>query len=217
MLLENQNPGTPEIEIIFHDKDIVVVNKPSMLLSVPGRGAHKQDSLITRMALDFPDILTVHRLDWETSGLSVLALNKAVHRHLSIQFQNRQVHKNYIAEVYGVPEQLRGEINLPLRCDWENRPKQIVDFTQGKAAQTFWQQISHCGHTSRLLLTPITGRSHQLRVHLKSIHLPILGDRLYAPPIAVKMAARLLLHASKLSFIHPVQNQRVEFISESPF
>lgn len=206
-----------EIEIIYHDKDIVVVNKPSKLLSVPGRGKHKQDCLVTRLACEFPDILTVHRLDWETSGLSVFALNKAVHRHLSIQFQNRRVSKNYMAVVYGVPEQQQGEINLALRCDWENRPRQIVDHQQGKASQTYWQLISHTRQTSQLLLTPVTGRSHQLRVHLKSIDLPILGDPLYAPPEALQMAERLLLHASRLSFTHPVLNKQVKFFSEPPF
>ena len=210
-------PKDLDIEIIYQDDELVVVNKPSMLLSVPGRCRHKQDSLVTRLAREFSEILTVHRLDWETSGLSVFARNKAVHRHLSIQFQNRQVSKNYIAEVYGVPDQKQGEINLPLRCDWENRPKQIVDFTQGKDSQTYWQLLCHTDLCSRLLLTPVTGRSHQLRVHLQSINLPILGDTLYAPAYAVQIAERLMLHANRLAFTHPIQNKPLEFFSDPPF
>lgn len=188
-----------------------------MLLSVPGRGVDKQDCLISRLAKNYPDILTVHRLDWETSGLTVLALDKDIHRHLSRQFQERQVKKNYIAVVYGQPEADKGEINLPLRCDWENRPRQIVDHEQGKASQTFWECLERNEHSSRILLTPVTGRSHQLRVHMLSIGHPILGDPLYAPPQALEMSNRLLLHACRLEFTHPQTCKQVEFYSIPPF
>lgn len=206
-----------EIEIIYADDALVVANKPSMLLSVPGRGADKQDCLISRLRVDFPSILTVHRLDWETSGLIVLALSKEVLRHLSRQFQERQVHKNYTAVVYGTPDKDSGEINLPLRCDWENRPRQIVDYQQGKAAQTFWQSLSSETNATRLLLTPVTGRSHQLRVHMQAIGHPILGDRLYAHAEAFAMSERLLLHATRLEFTHPKNKKTLKFYSRPPF
>ena len=204
-------------EIIYADDYLVVANKPTMLLSVPGRGEDKQDCLINRLMTDFPGILTVHRLDWETSGLSVLALNKEIHRHLSRQFQEREVKKQYTAIVYGHPDKDRGEINLPIRCDWENRPRQIVDLDQGKPSQTFWECLKRYEKSSRILLTPVTGRSHQLRVHMQSIQHPILGDRLYAHPEAFTMAERLLLHATRLEFVHPVTEKFVSFYSPAPF
>lgn len=222
-----------EIDIIYADKHLVVVNKPTLLLSVPGRGDDKKDCLISRLAIKFPGILTVHRLDWETSGLTVLALNKDSHRHLSHQFQEHQVHKIYSAIVYGKPEKQSGEINLPLRCDWDNRPRQRVDYKQGKASQTYWQVINQeLAHTlkqslkqslkqkeqsTRLLLTPITGRSHQLRVHLSAMGHPVLGDPLYAHPKALDMAERLLLHATRLEFTHPHNNALLKFYSHPAF
>lgn len=206
-----------DIEILFTDKDLVIATKPTMLLSVPGRGPDKQDCLANRLAEEFPGILIVHRLDWETSGVMVFALNKSTHRHLSRQFQERQVKKNYTAIVYGQMEKTQGEINLPLRCDWDNRPRQIVDHQQGKASQTFWQCLEMANNTSRLLLTPITGRSHQLRVHMQAIKHPILGDPLYAHSEALGMSKRLLLHASLLQFRHPHSNQILQFQSIPPF
>ncbi len=206
-----------EIEIIYADDYLVVANKPTLLLSVPGRGEDKQDCLISRLSVKFPAILTVHRLDWETSGLTVLALNKDIHRQLSRQFQEREVNKEYVAVVYGQPEQDLGEINLPLRCDWENRPRQIVDPVQGKASQTYWQCLERLSDRSRLLLKPVTGRSHQLRVHLQQLGHPILGDPLYAHPQALNMAERLLLHASQLEFKHPAKREMVKFCSPVPF
>ncbi len=212
--------STEAIPIIYADDCFVVVNKPTLLLSVPGRGAEKQDCLISRLAVDYPGILTVHRLDWETSGLTVLALNKDCHRHLSRQFQERQVSKAYTAVVYGKPENNSGEINLPLRCDWENRPLQIVDHEQGKSAHTVWQKLPSdktAENSTRLLLTPTTGRSHQLRVHMLAMGHPILGDPLYAYPDAVAMSPRLLLHACRLEFSHPQTGSPVKFNSPAPF
>ena len=209
------------IEIIYADEFLVVVNKPTLLLSVPGRGEEKKDCLISRLAVEFPNILTVHRLDWETSGLTVLALNKEIHRHLSRQFQERRVHKNYTAIVYGKPGKESGEISLPLRCDWENRPRQIIDHEQGKASQTYWQTLNQTPNqehnSTRLLLTPITGRSHQLRVHMLAMGHPILGDPLYAHQEALSMAERLLLHATRIEFTHPKSNVVIQFYSEAPF
>lgn len=211
------------IDIIYEDEYLVVVNKPTLLLSVPGRGEDKQDCLIRRLEEKYPGILTVHRLDWETSGLTVLALDKDCHRFLSQQFQERLVHKSYTAVIYGQPEQSQGEINLPLRCDWENRPLQIVDHQQGKAAQTFWQIIQPpmgpCpkNNTSRMLLTPITGRSHQLRVHMLALGHPIIGDPLYAHSEALNKSERLLLHATQLEFTHPQHKTRLKLQSSPPF
>ncbi len=209
--------STEAIDIIYADKFLVVVSKPALLLSVPGRGEEKQDCLISRLRSDFPDILTVHRLDWETSGLTVLALNKEIHRHLSRQFQERQVHKHYTAVVYGKPTTDNGEVNLPLRCDWENRPRQMVDHQQGKPSQTHWQVIDYSKNTTRLRLTPITGRSHQLRVHMLALGHPIIGDPLYAYPEALNLAERLLLHATHLKFTHPGTNKQIEFYCRCPF
>jgi len=215
--------STEKIRIIYADQSLIVVNKPHLLLSVPGRGIDKQDCLISRLSNDYHGILTVHRLDWETSGLTVLALNKEVHRHLSRQFQERRVAKQYTAIIYGQPKSNRGEINLPLRCDWENRPLQIVDQQQGKSAQTFWKLLSaedhikHYAHSKRILLMPITGRSHQLRVHMQAIGHPIIGDPLYAHKKALSLAPRLLLHATFLEFEHPENNTRIHFSSPPPF
>jgi tRNA pseudouridine32 synthase/23S rRNA pseudouridine746 synthase len=211
------------IDIIYEDEYLLVVNKPSLLLSVPGRGEDKQDCLISRLREKYPSILTVHRLDWETSGLTVLALDKDSHRFLSRQFQERQVHKSYTAVIYGQPEQDKGEINLPLRCDWDRRPLQIVDHEQGKAAQTFWQIIKPAigpspeNNTARILLTPTTGRSHQLRVHMLALGHPIIGDPLYAPPEALSKAERLLLHATQLEFTHPQHKTQLKLKSAPPF
>ncbi len=205
------------IEIIYLDEYLLIANKPTLLLSVPGRGEDKQDCLISRLAVRYPSILTVHRLDWETSGLTVLALDKETHRNLSRQFQERQVKKEYIAVVYGRMENTKGEINLPLRCDWENRPRQIVDHQKGKASQTYWEYLDGTELDSRILLTPTTGRSHQLRVHLQQTGHPILGDPLYAHTEALAMSERLLLHASRLSFSHPVTGKMLSFSSAPPF
>ena len=205
------------LEPVFADDHIVVVSKPTLLLSVPGRGPDKQDCVVSRLQRDFPGIRIVHRLDWETSGLLVLARNREAHRELSRQFEAREVEKNYIAVVHGRVAGERGEVDAPLRCDWPNRPRQMVDYGQGKPSLTRWHCLERSARSSRLLLTPVTGRSHQLRVHLLSIGHPILGDGLYAHDQAYRMAGRLLLHASSLSFSHPASGERVEFASPVPF
>jgi tRNA pseudouridine32 synthase/23S rRNA pseudouridine746 synthase len=146
-----------------------------------------------------------------------MAMNKAAHRHISKQFELRQTRKSYIAEVYGQVEQESGEIDLPLICDWPNRPKQMVDHTRGKSAQTHWQVLNRQKSKTRLELTPITGRSHQLRVHMLSIGHPILGDRLYAHEQALSMSSRLLLHAQTLSFTHPQLQQTMTFECPAAF
>lgn len=205
------------ITVHYADDDILIVEKPTLLLSVPGRGPEKQDCLLSRLQPEYGEVLAVHRLDWETSGLMVLARNKAAHRHLSRQFQEREVEKRYIAVVHGQVEADRGEVDLPLICDWPNRPKQKVDFEHGKPSLTRWELLQRGHDFSRLLLSPVTGRSHQLRVHLLSMGHPILGDPLYGEGKALAMAERLLLHAKWLQFCHPSCNKVMEFESLPSF
>jgi len=209
-----------DIEVTFLDQDIIVVEKPSMLLSVPGRGADKYDSVTTRLQQQFPDLGVVHRLDWETSGVMVFARHKEALRHLNRQFMQRLVKKEYQARVFGLLIG-EGKIDVPLRCDWENRPRQMVDFEQGKKSLTHWQCIAtesaQNEKISRLKLMPETGRSHQLRVHLLHLRHPILGDPLYAHDKALNMTDRLQLHATRLKFNHPKTNQEVCFQSACPF
>ncbi len=201
----------------YQDEQIVLAEKPSMLLSVPGRGPEKQDSVVNRLAESFPGIREVHRLDWETSGLLLLARTAEAHRELSRQFREREVAKRYCAVVYGEMEQEAGEVNLPLRCDWPNRPRQMVDPDEGKPSLTRWRLLQRGDGRSRVELFPVTGRSHQLRVHMLAINHPILGDPLYAPPEALAMAERLLLHAEYLAFSHPADGRAMAFTSPAPF
>ncbi len=207
-------------QIVYQDNDLIIIEKPSLLLSVPGRGIEKFDSVTTRLQQLFKEIHVVHRLDWETSGLMVFARNKATQKALNIQFMNRLVDKQYLAIVYG-KLQKKGMIDFPLIADWEKRPKQKVDYQKGKASTTFWQTLEVIKKEnyflSRILLTPITGRSHQLRVHLAALSHPIIGDPLYAKPIAINLASRLLLHASFLAFKHPTSQQDISFRSKCPF
>ncbi len=197
--------------IHYADQDIVIANKPSGLLSVPGRGPEKHECLLSHLQVTYPEIKIVHRLDMDTSGLMVLALSAEVHRQLSRQFQERETAKTYQAICAGMPSTQHGSINLPMRCDWERRPLQMIDFKQGKSAETHWQVLQQNSSEFLVELTPITGRSHQLRLHMKSLGHPILGDNLYADPIALKMSARLLLHATSLSFTHPIKGEWLEF------
>ena len=210
-------PTSPYLDIKYQDEDFLILNKPSGLLSVPGKAPEHKDSLQFRVQRVLPTATIVHRLDMATSGLLVMALNKAAHRHISKQFELRQTQKSYIAVVFGQIEQESGEIDLPLICDWPNRPKQMVDHTRGKSAQTHWRVLNRQESSTRLELTPITGRSHQLRVHMLSIGHPILGDRLYAHDEALGMSSRLLLHAQTLSFKHPQLEQTMTFNCPVPF
>jgi len=204
-------------EILYRDEVIVVVNKPTMLLAVPGRGADKQDSVVSRLAVHYPGIREVHRLDWETSGVMLLARTPEAHRELSRQFREREVTKRYVAMVYGELAEKVGEIALPLRCDWPNRPRQMVDPEQGKPSLTRWRLLTVEAKSSRVELTPVTGRSHQLRVHMMALGHPILGDRLYASAEALAQAKRLLLHAKQLSFHHPLSGNPLIIESPVPF
>ena len=211
------NAGTEASNILFADDEIVVVNKAADLLSVPGRGEAKQDCLWRRVQQHFPTARIVHRLDYATSGVMVLALNAQSHRNLSIQFQDRKTAKSYQAVIAGNLQQQSGSVNQPLRCDWDNRPLQIIDHQQGKTALTHWRVIERLDDASRVELTPVTGRSHQLRVHMQFLGHPILGDRFYASAPQIARSERLLLHAQTLSFSHPVSGETVTFTSPVPF
>ena len=212
-------PVAPGYALIHADTALIVVNKPSGLLSVPGRGPDKQDCLITRVQLDYPDALIVHRLDYDTSGLLVLARGKLMHRQLSILFQERQVDKRYVAVVGGRLTPESGEVDLPLIVDWPNRPRHIVDFSIGKPSLTRYRVLSYDaqGDCSRVALTPETGRTHQLRVHMQALGHPILGDSLYADAERLNQADRLLLHAELLTFAHPQNGDALEFACPPPF
>ncbi len=203
--------------VIFSDDDIIIANKPSGLLSVPGRGPEKQECLLSHLLKIFADAKIVHRLDMDTSGLMVLARNAQAHRHLSKQFQERQTQKRYEAICAGIASQNQGSIKLPMRCDWERRPLQMIDFKLGKGAETHWQLLNQYPDSFRVALTPITGRSHQLRLHMKSLGYPILGDNLYADSHSLQMANRLQLHACFLSFKHPITETTLTFDCPAPF
>ncbi|WP_220719069.1 pseudouridine synthase [Agarivorans litoreus] len=208
-------PMSPYFSVVYQDEAVIVFNKASGLLSVPGR--LEKDSLWDRAQRVWPDIKVVHRLDMATSGLIVMALGKPAQSHLSRQFQQRRTTKTYYAEIFGHPEQEHGEVNLPLRCDWPNRPKQIVDFEQGKDALTHWQIIEQRPQTSLVELKPITGRTHQLRVHMQQLGCPIVGDGFYACQQAKALSERLHLHAAKIGFYHPETEQFMEFECAPPF
>ena len=216
-----QPPMSPYLDIIYKDDDLVVINKGSGLLSVPGRLPEHQDCLQNRVSRVLPKATIVHRLDMATSGIILMALNKPAHVNVSRQFEKRLTKKSYIARVYGEVKESNGSIDLPLICDWPNRPKQKVDYDQGKKALTYWRVISideRQGELSTLLeLTPITGRSHQLRVHMLAIGHPILGDRLYAHDKALSVSQRLQLHAQLLEITHPVNSESRVFTAPCPF
>jgi len=209
--------------LVFADDALVVVNKPPGLLSVPGRGVDKQDCLSTRVQQHFANACVVHRLDMATSGLLVMARGAQAQRYLNDAFAARVVRKRYEAVVKGlVTPTDNGDwhnIDLPLQVDWPNRPKRVVDPVHGKPSQTDWRLLSTnpAANTSRLELAPITGRSHQLRVHLQAIGHPILGDALYAPPDVVSQSDRLLLHATVLELPHPTTQQLMRFESVASF
>jgi tRNA pseudouridine32 synthase/23S rRNA pseudouridine746 synthase len=203
------------IPILFADDALIVVDKPAGMLSVPGRGEDKRDCAAARVQSLYPEALVVHRLDMATSGLLLLARGASVQRRLSIAFARREVGKRYVAVVRGRVQAPCTDIDLPLAADWPNRPKQKVDIDGGKPSRTRCRLLAFDAgsDTSRVELEPLTGRSHQLRVHLLAIGHPIVGDTLYgAAP-----AARLLLHASGLSLRHPVHGEAMRFESEPPF
>lgn len=209
----------PDPALLHLDDALLVVSKPAGLLSVPGRGEAGRDHLLHRLHARHPEALIVHRLDQATSGLLVLARDAATHRQLSMDFAARRVHKRYVAVVVGCPNEAQGEIDLPLSCDWPNRPRQQVDHATGKPSLTRWQRLGDgpLPGTTRLLLEPVTGRSHQLRVHLAAIGHAIVGDTLYAPPPWDMTCDRMLLHATRLDLPHPVGGADITFEDPAPF
>lgn len=208
-----------QVTIIYVDDDILVVDKPSGLLSVPGKNVLNKDCLITRVQQQYPNAHIVHRLDMDTSGVMLLARGKANLSCLSRQFQERKTEKQYLAWVYGVLQDDKGEINLPLCCDWPNRPKQIVHYELGKPSLTRFEVLERNPVTfqTKVLLKPVTGRSHQLRVHMAELGHPISGCEFYAHPQALMQADRLQLHAWKLSFMHPSTGALLTHIAPSVF
>jgi tRNA pseudouridine32 synthase/23S rRNA pseudouridine746 synthase len=199
--------STEEIAILFQDSDLLLVRKPTLLLSIPGRHPLNKDCLITRLQQRYPSASIVHRLDLDTSGIMVIPLNKPTHAHISRQFQQREVRKTYQAIVYGVVEPDEGEVDLPIKSDWEHRPLQKICHENGRSALTFFEVLERQEDRSRLLLKPATGRRHQLRIHMRELGHPILGCDMYAHETALGMADRLMLHASTLEFTHPTTGQ----------
>ena len=203
--------------ILYADDYLVVADKPAGLLSVPGRGPDKQDCLVVRVQAEFGDALTVHRLDMATSGLIVLGRGPEAQRRLSIAFSERRVEKRYVAVVAGMVEVDAGELDLPLITDWPNRPRQMVDHAIGKPSLTYYRVMTREAGQTRVALEPVTGRSHQLRVHMMALGHPIVGDALYAPSEIVAASERLLLHAEHLVVPHPETGERMAFTSATPF
>jgi len=212
-------PPDSGLPLVHAEDAFLVLDKPSGLLSVPGRGAEKADCLASRVQARYPDALIVHRLDMETSGLIVMARGADNHRLLSGNFERRHVDKRYLAIVSGKFKAGEGMVNLPLITDWPNRPRQMVDHERGKPSCTHYRVISYnsANDTSRVALAPVTGRSHQLRVHMQALGHPILGDALYAPSTVKSAASRLLLHAEWLAFPHPQTGLPCEFTATAPF
>ena len=209
----------------FEDEYLLVLEKPSGLLCVPGRGPDKQDCLSARAQQRWPDALIVHRLDQATSGLVIMARSLAVQRQLSQAFAERQVQKRYIAVVAGRLEpspQITAPqdwqlIDLPIAADWERRPLRVINAETGKSSQTQWRVLAFEGEQTRVLLNPLTGRTHQLRVHMAALGHPIFGDALYADPTIAASAPRLLLHATALEFMHPVHGHLIQLESPPSF
>jgi tRNA pseudouridine32 synthase/23S rRNA pseudouridine746 synthase len=211
-------PSLSPLVIVHADDALVAIDKPAGLLSVPGRGADKADCAVARVQAQFPDAQIVHRLDMATSGLLLFARGAAMQRTLSAMFEAREVVKHYEAVVEGWVEQDGGEIDLPLLADWPQRPRQKVDHEQGKPSRTRYGVLQRdpATHTTRLALQPLTGRTHQLRVHLLAIGHPIAGDTLYGTHDE-PTAARLMLHATRLELQHPVTSQAITLVSAAPF
>lgn len=215
--LKHYSPPRDPLDILHLDEHVIVLNKPSGLLSVPGKHAEHKDCLESRVQAEFSHATTVHRLDMETSGILIMALNKQAHRYISRGFEDRKTDKTYIARVDGIVKSDEGSIDLPLICDWPNRPLQMVDHDKGKSALTHYKVIEREASATRLALYPITGRSHQLRVHCLSMGHEILGDPLYGRQDTIQAADRLQLHATSLTIFHPATQEKISFTSPVPF
>ena len=207
-------PPDDPLTVLHADHEVVVVDKPAGLLSVPGKGAHLADCLLARVQTAFPQALLVHRLDRDTSGVMVFGLTAHAQRHLSMQFEKRKTRKTYVARVHGYLSPKTGTVDLPLIVDWPNRPRQKVDHEAGKQAITEWRVVRQGKDETRVRLYPRTGRSHQLRVHMLALGHPIIGDPLYSDPAE---APRMMLHAEQLRFGHPDGGRGVAFTAKCPF
>jgi tRNA pseudouridine32 synthase / 23S rRNA pseudouridine746 synthase len=210
-------PPKTSLDILYIDEDVLVVNKPSGLLTVPGKELKHYDSLELRLKIEYPNLLLVHRLDMDTSGVIIFALNKSTQRSLNLQFEKRIVNKLYEARVFGNIEEDNGFIDLPLIVDWPNRPLQKIDAKEGKSALTHWQVLDREGDVTRVALMPETGRTHQLRVHMMSLGHTILGDRFYGGINEINLAKDLQLHSKQLQIIHPKDGKPRTFVSNVPF
>ena len=217
-LIEYNPPQEPWLDLVYRDDYIAVVNKPSGLLSVPGNQPQYYDSAMSRVKEKYGFCEPAHRLDMATSGILLFALSKAADRELKRQFREREPKKYYQALVWGHVEQDHGMVELPLICDWENRPRQKICFERGKRAVTFYDVLQrYPNNTTRVKLTPITGRSHQLRLHMLALGHPILGDKFYAHPQAKALSPRLCLHAESLQIQHPITGEMMEFTAPVGF
>src|SRR5688500_7294156 len=214
--LDYRPPREPWLTVLHADEDIVVLDKPSGLLTVPGKDPALADSLEARVRAKWPTATVVHRLDKDTSGILLMALHKKALGFLGSQFEHRRTTKSYVARVWGVIDDDHGVVDLPLATDWENKPRQRVDFERGRASRTAWQVIAREANVTRVRLIPHTGRTHQLRVHMMTIGHPILGDEFYAMGEALAAADRLQLHAEELGFTHP-NGTPMRFTSPAPF
>ncbi|GGW40419.1 pseudouridine synthase [Gemmobacter lanyuensis] len=211
------NPPDVPLSILHHDSALLIVDKPAGLLSVPGKDPGKEDCLIDRLRRVFPEVLLVHRLDCDTSGVMVFALTKAVQGNLGQQFEKRQTKKIYVARLAGRLEPKEGTVDLPLCVDWPNRPRQHVNHEIGKPAITDYRVVRYDGNTTRVRLMPQTGRSHQLRVHMLELGHPILGDQIYAEGADRDAHPRMMLHAESLRLRHPETGKSVTFSAPAPF
>ena len=209
-------PKTP-LDILYIDEDVLVVNKPSGLLTVPGKELKHHDSLELRVKIEYPNSFLVHRLDMDTSGVIIFAMSKSTQRALNLQFEKRIVKKLYEARVFGNITEDNGFIDLPLIVDWPNRPLQKIDAKEGKSALTHWQVLDREGDVTRVALMPETGRTHQLRVHMMSLGHTILGDRFYGNVAEINLANELQLHAKDLMIIHPKNGKKITFKAPLPF
>jgi tRNA pseudouridine32 synthase/23S rRNA pseudouridine746 synthase len=209
--------SAPDLRVLHEDASLLILDKPSGLLTVPAKPPGPADCLEARVRAAYPEARLVHRLDRDTSGLVLFARSALAQRHVNWRFERRQVHKGYVARVWGAMSEAAGRIELPLICDWPNRPLQMVCHARGKAAITDWRVTDRAPGVTRVALAPLTGRSHQLRVHLAALGHPILGDGFYAPPLVRDAADRLQLHAEALALRHPEGGAWIEFTAPSPF
>ncbi|MFT5743617.1 MAG: tRNA pseudouridine32 synthase/23S rRNA pseudouridine746 synthase [Paracoccaceae bacterium] len=216
MISSDYNPPHDPLVVLHEDHEVILVDKPAGLLSVPGKGEHLADCLLTRVQAAFPTALLVHRLDRDTSGVMIFAATRHAQRHLGLQFEKRHTKKTYVARVWGEMTEKTGTVDLPLIVDWPNRPLQMVCHETGKSAQTDWRVVRSGDGESRVRLMPKTGRSHQLRVHMLSLGHPILGDPFYATGEAREFE-RMMLHSETLQFRHPDGGKGTRITAKAPF